>query len=197
MVGGLGYIGYRAATTTMTKGFQRVSLPTVKELEVDIGEMKVVDTVKGSITAAGNGVPAQVAEIVKAEGKVSVVMDKSSQMVIRIFEFKSPFDIIDELNRPENTALRTYLTKYRGSETRIITRIVRAYDHSEATNQTVTAALDAELSATPAKANITVTSDHHSEKAVKDGTIVAYQWSRIKFEDGKVVNISLDSPMLD
>jgi hypothetical protein len=71
MVGGLGNIGYRAATTNLTKGFQRVSFPTVKDLEVDISEMKMIDTAKGNVTAAGSGVPAQAA-IAKAEGKIGI-----------------------------------------------------------------------------------------------------------------------------
>jgi hypothetical protein len=195
MVGDLGNTGYRAATTSITKGFQRVSFPRKsRELDVDISEMKLVDTASGNVTASGG---AAVSEANKLSGEISTSWDNSRKMVIRIFEFTNPLEIIEELNRDENAQLRERL-RFRGDEARIITRVVRAYNHEDIRKQETKGSLDAGFTATNATAKIGVTNNTTTERAVKDGTIVAYQWVRIKWKkDGTVHDIDLYKPLLD
>ena len=195
MVGDLGNTGYRSATTTITKGFQRVSFPTmIRKLDVDISEMKLVDTASGNVTASGGGA---VSEANKVSGEISTSWDNSRKMVIRIFEFTNPIEIIAELNREENAYLRERLY-FRGNEARIITRVVRAYSHEDIRKQETKGSLDAGFTASNANAKIGVTNNTTTERAVKDGTIVAYHWGRIIWNaDGSVADINLDTPLLD
>lgn len=201
MVGDLGNTGYRAATKNLTKGFQRVSYPTIANgnLDVDISEMKMVDTAKGDVTASGNGIPVNAAPLASAGAEATFSWDNKRDMVVRIFEFKNPIEMIDELNRPANDRLRAYLYS-RGNEARIITRVVRAYNHLDIKKQGVKTELDAKLTSTDANVKIGYSNDSTTERAVKDGTIVAYQWARIIWEkDGskRVKDLNLDTPLLD
>lgn len=132
MVGDLGNTGYRAATTNLHKGLQRVAFPKVaKPLDVDVSEMQLIKTATGKVEASGEAAK----EVVTANMTLSTTWNNSSDMVIRIFEFTNPIELVAELNRPENVDLRSHL-KMRGTEARIITRVVRAYNSTETREQT-------------------------------------------------------------
>lgn len=197
MVGGLGNAGYRAATTNTHKGFQRVGFPsTSRTLDVDVSEMKLVNTAKGEVKASGS---ATYKAMTEANVKVGTSWDNKSDMLVRIFEFANPIELIAELNRPENSELRSHL-KMRDKEARIITRVVRAYDHSEVDKRTYTGELEAKFLAGKPNGKINYENSTSRSKSVADGTIIGYQWARIIWsskDSDQVSHISLDTVFLD
>jgi hypothetical protein len=197
MVGDLGNTGYRAATTNLNKGFQRVSFPSLsKSLDVDVSEMKLITKTERKVGASG-----EVAKnAVKLNSNLSTEWKSDGDMIIRIFEFSNPLELVKELNHPANKELRDHL-KMRGSEARIISRVVRAYDASQSKSQTVAGKIGAKTAVGTPEGEIEYKHTNTSTKKVSDGTIVGYQWARIAWKkdspDNEVNYINLDTIFLD
>lgn len=200
MVGDLGAHGQRTAGNTLVKAFHKLGYTrTTIPLEVDISEMKLVDTSNGTVTASGNAVSEQIKELANADASLTTTWDKSKSMIIRISQFKDQTELIDALNSPANARSLAYL-KQIGNEARIVTCIVRAYNHKDIVKQTLATNLDASLSATGSSVELDVNTSKNTERAVQDGTIVGYQWSRLVWDPAnpdKLIRLKFDTTSWD
>lgn len=194
MVGDLSAVGTKSKSGGISSGFSRYGyLKTGSDnLDIELSEMQLIKTSTGKVGAEGSGV---IGAQEVADGELSTSWDNGSSMVLRIAQFKNPYKLVNHLNQPYNDQLRRYLRNNKGDKSRIIFTVARAYDSKETKSQTTAGNIDGSISSGDgAQVATYLDVEKQEEKYVKDGTIVAFQYAKIIWEESgdKVKDISIE-----
>ena len=133
-------------------------------------------------------------------GKADV--ESKSKGEYQIFKFYDTFSFVDELNKDANKEKRERLARYK--DPRIITSVAVAFGHEErkkiSSSGKIRLAYNAKSVGGP---EIIIKAGNTNEKitSLSDGTVFAFEYSRICWEEGsknyKIASIEVDRPGLD
>ncbi len=156
-------------------------------------DRSLLKAVERSLGLSGAG-PAETAELKAALGTTLNTKESGKFHLFRIVDTKS---LVDQLNNEKNKDLRNYVS--RSADYRIITSIIIVYDHDSSSKMEKRANLEFALtSSDTGSMSIKAKSERETVEtlSMSDGTIYAYEFSRLCWKNNVVTDILLDRNVL-
>jgi len=152
-------------------------------------DRKLVEQLKNSLKLEGN----LVGDSASGNAGFGNTTDKETEGKYHIFRIVDTKALVDQLNEDKNAELLTYLA--RSENYRIITSVIVVYSHSSTGKINTDANLDFALK-TSTKGSLKIEAKIENEVvdslSLSDGTIYAYEFSRLCWKDKEVYDILLD-----